>query len=62
MMMLAEKGLLMMTRRLFVHGTTYGAALLVTLGGATMARAQPLAPPAVRFPLSTEPRVINTFP
>jgi len=51
----------MTTWRTLLHGTTAGPLLLAILAAATPAHAQPLAPPTVRFPLSTEPRVINTF-
>src|SRR4029079_11857756 len=44
-----------------LHGTTAGPLLLAILAAATPAHAQPLAPPTVRFPLSTETRVISTF-
>jgi len=51
----------MTTWRMLLPGTTAGPLLLAVLAAATPAHAQPLAPPTVRFPLSTEPRVINTF-
>lgn len=51
----------MTTWRVLLHGATSGPLLLAVLAAATPVHAQPLAPPAVRFPLSTEPRVINTF-
>jgi len=45
---------------MLVHGVTISVAVLCLVAGGRLA-AQPLGPPAVRFPLSTEPRIIETF-